>query len=46
MSQTQNVQRGLIFLFFIHCVLLMIMTIFKMCKNKLDPVEEDESAEG
>ena len=41
MSQTQNVQRGLIFMIFLHAVFLLILTIFKFCKNKLDPVEDD-----
>ena len=42
MSQTQNVQRGLIFMIFIHALFLFILTIFKFCKNKLDPITDEE----
>ena len=40
MSQTQNVQRGLIFMVFLHCIFLMILMIFKFCKNKIDPIDD------
>ena len=46
MSQTQNVQRRLIFMIFIHAVFLLILTIFKFCKNKIDPIADQEDGEG
>jgi hypothetical protein len=44
MSVTQDVQRGIIMMFFIHALLLLIVTISKLIRNGLDPVQEGEGA--
>lgn len=43
MSEPQNVQRGLVFLFFMQFVVLLIAAIYRMVKNKLDIIDETES---
>lgn len=42
-SQTQNVQRGIVMLFFINFVLLLMYVIMRYCKKQID-VEEDGQA--
>ncbi len=41
-SQTQNVQRGIVFMLFVQAILLLIVAIYKMVKKQIDPIEEDE----
>lgn len=39
-SQAQNVQRGIIMVWFIQVVLLLIMVIARLIKKRIDPLEE------
>ena len=41
-SATQNCQRGIIFLSFLHILFFFIVTVVSLCKNRIDPVEEDD----
>ena len=43
-SVTQNCQRGLIFFTFLHCTFFFIVTVINLCKNRIDPCEEDDDA--
>lgn len=43
MSEPQNVQRGLVFLFFMQFIILLIATIYRMVKNKLDIIDEADN---
>ena len=42
MSEAQNVQRGVVMIWFIHAVLFMVSVLYKLVKGRLDPVEEEE----
>jgi len=44
-SQTQNVQRGFVMLFFFQVLILTIATIYRTCKNMIDPAEEEMEGE-
>ena len=43
-SVTQNSQRGLIFVTFLTCIFFFIITVVNFCKNRIDPVEDDDDA--
>lgn len=41
-SQTQNVQRGILMLFFINFALLTIFVIIRFCKKQIDIQDDDD----
>ena len=45
-SATQNCQRGTIFLTFVAFTFFVVLSIVSLCKNRIDPVEEDEEDVG
>ena len=45
-SVAQNCQRGTIFLTFIALTFFVVLSIVSLCKNRIDPVEDDEEEVG
>ena len=45
-SLTQNCQRGTIFLTFLSFTIFFIISVVNLCKNRIDPVEDDEEEGG
>lgn len=41
-SETQNVQRGIVFMWFVTAILIVVAVIYKLVKKRIDPVDEDE----
>lgn len=44
-TEVQNVQRGLIFLFFLQALILFIVSLIRLIKGRIDPVEEEVGAQ-
>jgi hypothetical protein len=41
-SEAQNVQRGIVFLWFINVLLMLIFVVVRFCKKEIDPIDPED----